>query len=141
MNITPIRLRNLSRRMACITLGAFLFFAGMLVGGFGRNETYDITGIDAGFRKSEVDAMFSKYLSKKIAYHIKLHPIGACSFDVAIVDESRGADSGFVALDSPVTQFFVLGDGYKIYRYDKDHLFVILSDWYVNQLKRSPERP
>lgn len=99
------------------------------------NQDVHPSVLDAGFRYAEVDGYFAKFKRSEIIDMVRL-PILNDDMEVQIVESVRGADYGFVESRYPLDRFWVQAHGYHVHVYDEHHLFVIISDWYVNTRKR-----
>ncbi len=81
-------------------------------------------------------AMFADFQNKKVAERITLNVIGDCATEVEVVGKFDIGVAGFVRMSSPITQFYLVGKGFMVYRFNNEYLFVIIKDWYRNELMR-----
>ena len=80
--------------------------------------------------------MFLDFQNKMVTERITLNILGECATEVAVVGQFDIGVAGFVRTSSPIYQFYVIGEGIKIYRFNNEYVFVIIKEWYRSELER-----
>lgn len=84
--------------------------------------------------------MFADYKEDRIKERINIAIFDKCTTEVAVVGSIGPGVCGFAKTSMPVYQFWMTGEGVQIFEFDRDHLFVIIRDWYKNKLERDRAR-
>jgi hypothetical protein len=112
------------------------FFLGAFYANLAREPEHEM-GPELAARAA---AMFVDFQNKRVTERITLNIVGDCATEVAVVDRFDIGVAGFVRTSSPVHQFYLIGEGIKVYRFNNEYLFVIIKEWYRSQLKRERGR-
>ena len=79
---------------------------------------------------------FKLYKNNNIIQRIDVRLIDDYKLHVAIVQRISRALNGFVHSDDLPIHFWAIREGLKVYRFDDQHLFVVVSDWLVTDIER-----
>jgi hypothetical protein len=125
--------------------GSLLLFLGCLFGALVSSSTRSDPALHelGPLLRKEAERLFVDFKNKNIIKHVQLTVIDRCSLDVSIVSVVRGGEYGFVSLDHLPPQFWLQSDGFMVNKFDQNHLFVSIQDWYILELERRPpgEKP
>jgi hypothetical protein len=130
-----------ARKLFILLLLAFIAggFAALLVASMQPRdpELHELSGK----RLVAARGAFNEYRKNNIIQLIDVPLIEDYKLHVAIVQEFRGVAYGFVQSYDLPNHFWARRTGLTVYRYDDQHLFVILSDWLVTDIERGSAAP
>jgi hypothetical protein len=74
------------------------------------------------------------YKANRIVRRVRVEVYNGCDLDVHIVRWVRGGAYGFARARNSLRHFWVNGQGFDVFRFDENDLFVCINDSYLQQL-------
>ena len=124
------------RTVGLVIIGVAALFVCFFLGAYYANATREPEYEMGPELEARAARMFLDFQNKMVTERITLNILGECATEVAVVGQFDIGVAGFVRTSSPIYQFYVIGEGIKIYRFNNEYVFVIIKEWYRSELER-----
>jgi hypothetical protein len=119
-----------------IILGVVSLFFCFIFGAFYANTTREPDHTMPPDLEARAAAMFVDFQNKRVAARTTLNILGDRDREVAIVGSFDAGVAGFMRIPTSVHVFYVVGDGFKAFRFNNECVFVIIKGSYNPALGR-----
>ncbi len=91
---------------------------------------------------ADAKKMYVDYKANRTVRRLRLVVYDGCELDVHIVRGVRGGAYGFAPARNSLLNFWVVGHGFEVFRFDENDVFVCINDSYLQELDSGiPRRP